>query len=149
MQRQKYSKSTNISALMLLQNKGELVIPAVQRELVWTKSQNQLLIDSLFKDFDIPKIYFRDVETAGKRVYEVIDGQQRLNAIFSFITDGYELPMDADDVDGEKVAGKKWSELSSMLQIQFSTNLLMLSISLAIPTRKLTKPFCACRMVRL
>ena len=51
--------------------------------------------------------------------FEPLDGQQRLNAIFSFITDGYELPMDADDVDGEKVAGKKWSELSSMLQIQF------------------------------
>lgn len=119
MQRQKYSKSTNISALMLLKNKGELIIPDVQRELVWTKSQNQLLIDSLFKDFDIPKIYFRDIETDGKRVYAVIDGQQRLNAIFSFITDRYELPMDADDVEGEKVAGKKWSELSSMLQIQF------------------------------
>lgn len=119
MQRQKYAKSTNISALMLLKNKGELIIPDVQRELVWTKSQNQLLIDSLFKDFDIPKIYFRDIEVDGKRVYAVIDGQQRLNAIFSFITDGYELPMDADDVEGEKVAGKKWSELSSMLQIQF------------------------------
>ena len=88
MQRQKYSKSTNISALMLLKNKGELIIPDVQRELVWTKSQNQLLIDSLFKDFDIPKIYFRDVETDGKRVYAVIDGQQRLHAIFSFFTDG-------------------------------------------------------------
>ena len=119
MQRQKYSKPTNISALMLLKNKGELIIPDVQRELVWTKSQNQLLIDSLFKDFDIPKIYFREVESNGKQVYEVIDGQQRLNAIFSFVEDKYELPMDADDVDGEKVAGKKWSGLSSMLQIQF------------------------------
>lgn len=104
---------------MLLKNKGELIIPEVQRELVWTKSQNQLLIDSLFKDFDIPKIYFRDIETDGKRVYAVIDGQQRLNAIFSFILDGYELPLDADDVEGEKVAGKKWSQLSSSLQIQF------------------------------
>ena len=68
---------------MLLKNKGELIIPDVQRELVWTKSQNQLLIDSLFKDFDIPKIYFRDIEVDGKRAYAVIDGQQRLNAIFS------------------------------------------------------------------
>ena len=119
MQRRKYAKATNISALMLLKNKGELIIPDVQRELVWTKSQKQLLIDSLFKDFDIPKVYFRDVETAGKRVYAVIDGQQRLNAIFSFIADDYELPLDADDVEGEKVAGKKWNELSSMLQIQF------------------------------
>jgi len=114
-----YSKSTNVSALKLLKDKGELIIPDVQRELVWSKSQNQLLIDSLFKDFDIPKIYFRDTEKDGKRVYAVIDGQQRLNAIFSFLSDQYELPMDADDVEHEKVAGKKWSDLSTSLQIQF------------------------------
>ena len=115
MQREKYTKSTNISALKLLKDKGELIIPEVQRELVWTKSQNQLLIDSLLKDFDIPKIYFRDIEISGKRAYAVIDGQQRLNAIFSFVANRYELPQDADDVDGEKVAGKRWNDLSSSL----------------------------------
>lgn len=121
MQRDKYTKSTTIDALKLLKNKGELIIPAVQRELVWTKSQNQLLIDSLFKDFDIPKVYFRDVEKDGKKAYEVIDGQQRINAIVSFVADNYELPLDADDVDDEKVAGKKWSQLSSDLQILFNS----------------------------
>lgn len=119
MQRQKYTKSTNISALRLLKRRDELVIPEVQRDLVWTKSQNQLLIDSLFKDFDIPKVYFRDIEKEGKSAYAVIDGQQRLNAIFEFMDDHYEISTDADDLYGEKVAGKKWSELSSDLQIQF------------------------------
>lgn len=104
---------------MLLESKGELIIPDVQRELVWTKSQKQLLIDSLFKDFDIPKIYFREIENAGQKAYAVIDGQQRLNAILSFIADAYALPPDADDVNGEKVAGKRWSDLSTSLQIQF------------------------------
>lgn len=36
------------------------------------------------------------------------------------MNDAYELPLDADDVDGEKVAGKKWSKLSAQLQIQFN-----------------------------
>ncbi len=117
--RQRYSKSENIAALQLLNNRNELIIPAVQRELVWTNSQKQLLIDSLFKDFDIPKVYFRNVEKDNRLAYEVIDGQQRLNAIFSFMNDEYALPLDSDDVFGEQVAGKKWSQLSSTTQIQF------------------------------
>ncbi len=120
MPRTKYTQPMNIGALKLLHDRGDLVIPEVQRDLVWTKSQNQLLIDSLFKDFDIPKIYFRDINNLGIMKYAVIDGQQRLNAVFSFLNDSYELPLDADDVNGEKVAGKKWSELSAQLQIQFN-----------------------------
>ena len=124
MPRTKYSQPMNIGALKLLDDRGDLIIPDVQRDLVWTKSQNQLLIDSLFKDFDIPKIYFRDVNGLGEMKYAVIDGQQRLNAIFSFLEDAYELPLDADDVNGEKVAGKTWSELSAQLQIQFNNRAL-------------------------
>ena len=120
MSRTKYTQPMNIGALKLLKDRGDLVIPEVQRDLVWTKSQNQLLVDSLFKDFDIPKIYFRDVNSAGALKYEVIDGQQRLNAVFCFLNDLYELPLDSDDVNGEKVAGKRWSELSAQLQIQFN-----------------------------
>lgn len=120
MPRTKYTQPMNIGALKLLNDRGDLVIPEVQRDLVWTKSQNQLLIDSLFKDFDIPKIYFRDINDLGMMKYAVIDGQQRLNAVFSFLNDSYELSWDTDDINGEKVAGKKWSELSAQLQIQFN-----------------------------
>ena len=119
MLRQKFPKPTTISALKILSRKEELIIPEVQRDLVWTKSQKQLLIDSLFKDYDIPKLYFRDTIQNNKTVYEIIDGQQRLNAIFEFLNDCFELPLDADDIQGEKVAGKKWSELSTDLQIEF------------------------------
>ena len=120
MPRVKFPQPMNIGALKLLKDRNDLIIPDVQRDLVWTKSQNQLLIDSLFKDFDIPKIYFRDMAEGGSMKYAVIDGQQRLNAIFSFLNDSYELPLDTDDVNGEEVAGKKWSELSAQLQIEFN-----------------------------
>lgn len=120
MPRTKYTQPINIGALKLLMDRQDLIIPDVQRELVWSKSQNQLLIDSLFKDFDIPKIYFRDITDAGMLKYAVIDGQQRLNAIFSFLDNHYELSLDADDVNGETVAGKKWCDLSANLQIQFN-----------------------------
>ncbi len=119
MPRSKYPQTINIGALELYNNRGELHIPDVQRELVWTKSQKQLLIDSLFKDFDIPKIYFKDFIYNDINQYDVIDGQQRLNAIFSFLNDEFALPSDSDPINGEITANKRWSELSSNLQIEF------------------------------
>lgn len=121
MSRDKYPKPTTISALKLYKKKGDLSIPDVQRDLVWATSQKQLLIDSLLKNFDIPKLYFRDISVDGKTKYEVVDGQQRLNAIFDFLNDEYSLPSDFDPIDGEEVAKKKWSELSSDLQVEFES----------------------------
>ena len=118
--RSRNTKSTNLSALKLIHDRGELVIPAVQRDAVWVLSQKQLLIDSLFRDYDIPKIYLRDVERNGQIQYEVIDGQQRLNAIIGFYNDEFAMPNDSDDAFGEKIAKKKWSELSSNTQIEFN-----------------------------
>lgn len=57
-----------------------------QRKLVWTVEEKQNLIDSIIKDYPIPLILLaeqKDKDSFG--VYEVVDGLQRLNAIFSFI----------------------------------------------------------------
>lgn len=121
MPKDKSLKQKTIMALQLLNNKQELVIPPVQRDLVWTTSQKQLLIDSLIKDFDIPKLYFRPIIVDGKTKYEIIDGQQRINAILEFLEDKFSLPPDADSFNGEEIAGKKYSELSSDAQIEFTS----------------------------
>lgn len=82
--------------------------PDYQRPAVWTNAQKQLLIDSILRDFDVPKIYLheRDNDT-----YDVIDGQQRIRAIWSFYDDEFALPKDAEPVNGYEVANKKYSEL--------------------------------------
>ena len=82
--------------------------PDYQRPSVWTKNQKQLLIDSILHDYDIPKIYLHEVE---KNKYDVVDGQQRIRAIWSFYDNEYPLPKDADPISGYEVAGKKYSEL--------------------------------------
>jgi hypothetical protein len=57
-----------------------------QRKLVWTKAEKALLIDSLLLNYPIPLILLGASKTTeGEDVYEIIDGMQRLNAIFSFI----------------------------------------------------------------
>jgi len=82
--------------------------PDYQRPSVWTKNQKQLLIDSILHDYDIPKIYLHEVE---KNKYDVVDGQQRIRAIWSFYDDEYPLSKDADPINEFEVAGKKYSEL--------------------------------------
>lgn len=84
--------------------------PPYQRGPVWSLSKQQLLIDSILREYDVPKIYLRENENAEYQ-WEVIDGQQRLRAIWSFISDEFPLPRDADNVDGHRIAGKSCGDL--------------------------------------
>lgn len=56
-----------------------------QRKLVWNTQEKSLLIDSIVKQYPIPLILLAEKEIDGKRCYEILDGMQRLNAIFGFI----------------------------------------------------------------
>jgi len=59
-----------------------------QRKLVWTIEEKQFLIDSILNGLPIPLILLAQI--ADKK-YEIIDGLQRLNAMFSFIENGFPL----------------------------------------------------------
>lgn len=59
-------------------------IPDWQREEVWGVSKKQKLIDSILRGWQLPKFYFLKVSEKPEE-YEVIDGQQRLTAIFEFL----------------------------------------------------------------
>lgn len=82
--------------------------PDYQRPAVWTKAQKQLLIDSILRDFDVPKIYLHE---KGNDNYDVIDGQQRIRTIWSFYDDEFALAKDAEPINGIEIANKKYSEL--------------------------------------
>ncbi|MDE3090919.1 MAG: DUF262 domain-containing protein [Chloroflexota bacterium] len=73
--------------------------PDYQRPLVWSKSQKQLLIDTLLRGYDVPKLCWRRTAKNPDQ-YEVVDGQQRLHAIWDFCEGVYPLPMDADPIGG-------------------------------------------------
>ena len=62
---------------------------------LWTLGQRQRFIDSLVNGYDVPKIYLHDLRgTDPRKVYAVVDGKQRLTAIWQFLDDGFAL---ADD----------------------------------------------------
>lgn len=57
-----------------------------QRKLVWLLKEKQRLIDSILKGYPVPLILLAEhMDNNGKPYYEIIDGIQRLNAIFGFI----------------------------------------------------------------
>lgn len=76
--------------------KSQIKIPDVQREdTAWTLEQKQLLIDSIYNNYDIPKFYFRK-DDADDEIWWLLDGQQRLTAITNFLEDKFPLDGGSD-----------------------------------------------------
>lgn len=94
--------------------------PDFQRPAVWSRSQKQLLIDTILRGYDIPKLYWRKIGSNPDR-YDVVDGQQRLRAVFEFQRGDFALPKDCDAIDGINVAKLKYSDLPDDLRLRFDT----------------------------
>ena len=89
--------------------------PQYQRTPVWNEKKDQLLIDSILRGYDLPKFYLR--VSVEPYEHEVVDGQQRLRAIWRFLDDKYALGEKSIDIpDFDNLTSKKWSELTSIQQ---------------------------------
>ncbi|GGI24388.1 DUF262 domain-containing protein [Pedobacter mendelii] len=97
---------------------------------IWTPEKKQLLIDSIINNYDIPKIYFhqfsREERAKIGRTYSIIDGKQRLEAIWSFINNDFKLSGDFDYQDDEsiKIAGMSYNDIAQeypKLKIKFDS----------------------------
>jgi hypothetical protein len=62
--------------------------PEYQRRLRWSNQQKSLLIESLLLNVPIPPVFLYENDLAR---YEVMDGQQRLNAIKEFLSNNFAL----------------------------------------------------------
>ncbi len=69
-----------------------------QRKLVWTLDEKRLLIDSLLRGIPLPAIQLANYDVEDdkekKNVSEIIDGLQRLNAIFDFFLGKFDIKWD-------------------------------------------------------
>lgn len=55
-----------------------------QREKIWTSKQQELLLDSILNDIDIPKIYLAEAKDPEQFDYECVDGKQRITTLLRF-----------------------------------------------------------------
>lgn len=94
--------------------------PDFQRPAVWSTAQKQLLMDTILRGYDVPKLYWRMVSRTPDR-YDVVDGQQRLRSVWEFYSGKFSLPHDAEPINGVKVAGLKYTNLPDDLRIACDT----------------------------
>lgn len=95
--------------------------PIYQRKgHIWSTSNQQYLIDSILNGFDVPKIYLADFSYGVSSLndkglkYAVIDGKQRLNALFDFMAGKYPLSKSFEYYPdpSTELAGKYWKDIS-------------------------------------
>jgi hypothetical protein len=106
----------DIGLLHQLFRNGQLTLAAeFQRNAVWPRSAKAYLIDTILNDRPIPLLFFQRTTSAQKGLpaYTVIDGQQRLRAIFEFLDGRFRLNQSAHK---SEYYNKKFSELSQDLQ---------------------------------
>ncbi|RZK03923.1 MAG: DUF262 domain-containing protein [Flavobacterium sp.] len=99
--------------------------PPYQRGEVWSPRKSALLIDSILRGIDIPKIYLRKLDR-NAHDYEIADGQQRLSAILSFYNNEFALLADDEKglnlrrVGNSVIGGKTFAQLNEELRHKFS-----------------------------
>src|SRR6266581_2528783 len=97
------------------QDRGELVLaPKFQRREVWNAKARSYLIDTILRGKPIPKLYMRQSVNPSTRrtTREIVDGQQRLRTVLSFIKDGFKI----SKAHHEDYAGRYFSELGNKTQ---------------------------------
>ena len=100
-------KLGEFTTMQLYENRDMLSYPEYQRDdNIWSDKNRKYLIDSILRGFDIPKIYFHVADNYGG--YDVIDGRQRLRAIFDFIRN--EFTTDEKLINGSAVTYEQLSK---------------------------------------
>jgi len=81
----------------VFKRRDRIEMPDFQREEVWPLEKKRRLLDSILRGWHLPKFYFRKVENG---VFECVDGQQRLAAIWEFYEGHLKLAEDSAKLFG-------------------------------------------------
>lgn len=126
------SRTYSINDFLEWSNNGQLELnPKFQRRSVWTDTARSYLMDTIVRGKPIPKVFIRqklNVQTR-QSIREVVDGQQRLRTILSYLKDGFMISKKHHPTFG----GLYFSQLNqvdeniqaSILNYEISTDLLV------------------------
>lgn len=90
--------------------------PVFQRRAVWSDKAKSYLMDTILRGKPIPKIFMRQKINVSTKsaIREVVDGQQRLRTILSYIKDGFKVSKQQNPEFG----GLLFSQLPEEVQSQ-------------------------------
>jgi uncharacterized protein with ParB-like and HNH nuclease domain len=130
-----------IKDLLELKRNGMLLVNSeYQRGLVWSKNQQKKLIDSVLRGYALPLFYLhyqqKQVGDMKADSYGIIDGQQRINALYDFREGAIKLYDPIKDENEARFpqfiknvacpwAGKYFMDLDAELQEKFDNTQLM------------------------
>jgi hypothetical protein len=84
----------DVNKLIKVYSDGNLNLnPPYQRRFIWSLEDQQILIESIEKNYPVPNLFLLEKEN-GK--FDMVDGQQRTRTILSFFNGGF------DDLNGNK-----------------------------------------------
>ncbi|MBB4282628.1 hypothetical protein GGE43_002524 [Agrobacterium tumefaciens] len=89
-----------------------------QRKFVWLPKHRIRLMETILAGFPAPEIYLWQTDTdpdTGDSKYSIIDGQQRIRSVVSFLNNEYSLRKNSlnEDYQGASFADKKFFELTN------------------------------------
>lgn len=112
------SRTYSINDFIEWEERNQLEIsPKFQRRSVWSPQAKSFLIDTIIKDKPLPKIFIRATTDPRTRIThrEIVDGQQRIRTILSFVKDAFRI----SKVHSEEYGGMLYSELPETIQADF------------------------------
>ncbi len=113
--------------------------PQFQRRAVWTDKAKSYLVDTIIRGKPIPKIFIRQKinVTTKQSVREIVDGQQRIRTILSFIKDAFPLAR----TQHPKYGGMRFSQLPEYIQEQFLSFELSVDLLINLPDSEILDIF--------
>lgn len=126
------SRTYSINDYLEWHEKKQLILaPKFQRRAVWSENAKSYLMDTIIRGKPIPKVFIRQKVNVQTRtsIREVVDGQQRLRTIISFLNDGFVISKRHNSQYG----GHYFSQLNAvddiiqntLLNYEISTDLLV------------------------
>lgn len=109
------SRNYSINDLVEWDKNKQLVLnPYFQRRAVWSDKAKSYLMDTIVRGKPIPKIFIRQKINVSTKtsMREVVDGQQRVRTILSYIKDGFPIL----EKQNKSVGGKRFSDLDEITQ---------------------------------
>jgi hypothetical protein len=90
--------------------------PPFQRKPVWSDRTKCYLIDTILNNMPMPEVYIQvETDKSGNTKYSVVDGQQRMNAIVTFIDGEYSLM----EEECPQYASKEFKDLPDGVKQEF------------------------------
>ena len=111
------TRQYSVNDFLQWKDRDEIILqPRFQRRDVWSDKARSYFMDSVISVKPTHKIFIREMINPKTRrtMREVVDGQQRLNTIFSYIGDGFKISR----THNQEYGGKFYSELPEDIQRQ-------------------------------